>query len=472
MIIDQLPSDAFREASAILNNIHHLGNLSLDYLPRTTPCGHATISLGVPPSEHRIQGREWCETKGGQCLKHDIEALAISQFDDSVNFDSEIQEGLQRSALLCKIRERHPDSSLVAVAAKAMIPFLTADVSVFPTSVVPVRRSESGRPSSVPPPSRGDPYSFVVRLFAGTDAGRRLLQDPQTQAFLNKETENLSSFVEDSRVELYSDAASVLDAHWVLPQSWNGYNRITVIDRWRNRVVLPHGPRIDEYYTTLGKYLLDRLAGRPQLLVQSWFSTDFAGHHYGVTSAQYGEALSRALRQASQLATSFIVVGTSDHGGRDTPHHLLCDFDRDPCSIRNRNNLVVQLPQANHVFLSGDHVVGWGDNSNDHGVRLLQCSWSPELQPVIAEASILERSFHPTQRPLWLLLPGVEERYVKRMGKSPAGGDHGAYAYNGVVGTADNEVPLFSTESLPGLPKTLEQFTDWVLGIFAQLEAS
>ncbi len=462
MIIDQLSSTEFGKVLPGFGAIKNLGEVRLQYLPRTTPCGHATISLGQPPSAHRIQGREWFVRgdDGQGWIPCDINSLPISQFETSVPFNSDITGALKTGAFASRFRKDYPHSATVIVAAKAMIPFLfgawDADVSVFPTLTIPSRRSHLQRAAAH---IGRDPYEFVVRFFAGTAAGRGVLNNSNVIDAVAREMSNVASIIPGSRVEAFSDSPSVLDLHWVLPPSWDTHET-RVAKKWRDDVVLAHGPRIDEFYTAIGRYLLNRLEGRPQLFVQSWFSTDFAAHRFGPSSPQYSEALTRALRQASQLANEFAVIGTSDHGGRETPHWLQCDLDRR--FVLNRNENRVPLPPADHVVHCGDHITGWGGDGS--AVEFFRCSWTQDRVPVPVDQDILLRSFHDMQRPQWILLPEIEERCGKGV-KESTGGDHGAYSENGRLGFADDAVPVFcanSLQNLPPLPQTLDRIANWV----------
>ena len=108
--------------------------VALDYIPRTTPVGHATISTGAPPSIHRVQGRTWYEHTS--LTKHEVKnAVSLVRPGPTSTFDY-----LARNSLADKLRTAEV-KSVVAVAAKDFIPYLfgawDCDVIVYPFDVFP-----------------------------------------------------------------------------------------------------------------------------------------------------------------------------------------------------------------------------------------------------------------------------------------------------------------------------------------------
>ena len=64
LILDQVPYQRF--VTAISPTWPQPSQVVLNHIPRTTPVGHATISTGREPRDHRIQGRLWYVRTGAR----------------------------------------------------------------------------------------------------------------------------------------------------------------------------------------------------------------------------------------------------------------------------------------------------------------------------------------------------------------------------------------------------------------------
>lgn len=66
LIVDQVSYSAFSEERRRLplSALQAWHKVRLGYVPRTTPTGHATISTGLVPAEHMVQGRNWYARNG------------------------------------------------------------------------------------------------------------------------------------------------------------------------------------------------------------------------------------------------------------------------------------------------------------------------------------------------------------------------------------------------------------------------
>jgi hypothetical protein len=196
VVIDQLPPNKLKQHAARYPFVRSATSLSLGYIPRTTPVGHATISTGSLPSRHRIQGRTWfSNNSGGLLVEHDVETLAAGTFDPGLHV------WLQSHSLAAAVRARRPDAGIVVAAAKAFIPFVlgaeSADLAVYPLDV---------KPGDVR--GRGD-LRVVVRIEAFTQQGRACLQN-ETAAIVRAFEALLRGI----------DPAG--DYEWFPPESMNG----------------------------------------------------------------------------------------------------------------------------------------------------------------------------------------------------------------------------------------------------------
>ena len=453
LVIDQLPYHVLDARRASHPKVTVLGKLELGYVPRTTPVGHATLSTGWMPSIHGVQGREWYEEIGSEWKRHRLDDLPRGTFDPN------LVAWLKANGLATKIREQQPNSRIVVVAAKAMIPFLfggwNADICVYPTDVAP-RQDTTGR------------YKLAVRVEAFTREGAEVLRATHEGVLL--ETERLmDSLVKGCDFEwepLPSESnLTLLEMHIVLPAAW-GTNYHCIAELWHD-ITLEHCVEIDVFYRDIGISLLDSLPPtNARVFVQSCFSTDYRGHEYGVDSGEYGAALDELLRSAVAIADDegFLVIGTSDHGGRPTPVHLLCDLTEVPPLVTDNAGNPVKLREARYIVHSGDHLVGYGGSS---GVAFLQWTGGQEID-VGTYSSVVDRSFAASQRPSWLLLPNVNERYSRtnsRLRPHPSGGDHGACAEGRKLSEIDNSVPLFGIGSAQysSIPSSLEGVAGWLL---------
>jgi len=135
VVVDQLPFAALPSDVLRWPFLAKAGRVALGYVPRTTPVGHATISTGLMPADHRIQGREWYMAAGGQLLRMMVDDLPQGALDPRV------ARPLARHALARRIRSSNPDAGIVITAAKAFIP-------------VPDQRQTSARQRRQAPPHR------------------------------------------------------------------------------------------------------------------------------------------------------------------------------------------------------------------------------------------------------------------------------------------------------------------------------
>jgi hypothetical protein len=111
--------------------------LDLDYVPRTTPVGHATISTGLLPAQHRIQGRLWFDHTRSTTTPQRAEDVT-----STFPVIGSVFEEIYKHSLARQIRYREgAAASIVVAAAKNFIPFLfgawDTDVSVYPRTIAP-----------------------------------------------------------------------------------------------------------------------------------------------------------------------------------------------------------------------------------------------------------------------------------------------------------------------------------------------
>lgn len=320
LVIDQLPASTFKAG------IHRL---KLPFIPRTTPVGHATLSMGALPHVHGVQGREWYRNVGGTLVQQKIDALPTAT----------TPPGWRPKTLAAKLRSNGA-SGIVISAAKAFLPFLfgawDADVAVYPTTIAPSPVAAGGP----------QPKLLVVRAKPFTQAGDFALRSSVTQLLTLFQT-----------LALLAAPSSIVTSRW---HSSGAFEILWWVDdltkaAWAT-LVDAHGPAIDTFYTDATLELLQHL-GNSAVHVQSWFSTDFRGHRHGVGSKSYLQAVGAALSTLRRLqGQASIVVATSDHGGRLTPQKI--DFDsRQPAPRAvTRGTSQVALPSAQHVVMSGDHL--------------------------------------------------------------------------------------------------------------------
>lgn len=102
MILDQVP---FRRIPASWpSGWLKPRKLALQHLPRTTPVGHATISTGLEPNVHRIQGRLWYTWDGVRWQPVNVDRLAYGK-----GFDGTIEANLRKHSLAAQIRASKND---------------------------------------------------------------------------------------------------------------------------------------------------------------------------------------------------------------------------------------------------------------------------------------------------------------------------------------------------------------------------
>lgn len=200
VIVDQLGYDAVPTDSARWPFVSSPRQLTLGYIPRTTPVGHATISTGAVPSVHLIQGREWCHAAISQPLN--IDELPRGGLDPRIAIP------LRRRSLAHRIRSTEPSARIVIAAAKAFIPFLfgaeDADVSIYPTDTKP--RADS----------RGQ-NRLVICVDPRSPAGDAALHRRALEAFTHTEA-LVRALAPGSTIE-FRMRQRILELHWIVPSA-------------------------------------------------------------------------------------------------------------------------------------------------------------------------------------------------------------------------------------------------------------
>jgi hypothetical protein len=416
IVIDQVGYDQLKPHLKDLPTGAHVVPLRLGYIPRTTPVGHTTISTGKLPFEHRVQGRVWFKRIGGALLPQDIDTLPIGSFDTVHR--TELFDG----CLARTIRRHNREARIVTVAAKAFIPFLIggtdSDVLLYPTDTKPQLDDEGN-------------WRVIVRVHPRTSAGVESVR--RKHRWVLQQVKDLVKRHDpkgDVTGSWDPDDPTVYEIDWVLSPEFP-------VRKFKD-VVLDYGWTFDEAYARVGNELLDDLEGdAPKFFLQSWFSTDMVGHLVGNSDPRYAAAVKHALLHVETLhRAGYLVVATSDHGGRCTSEVLLFEDGKatDPAGIP------IELPSGAQVVRSGDHLVGYELAAPRD---LVVESWdgsrrrSVTLQPGISQAS-----FASDQAPSWLLLPKLHQRYAEKREKG--GGDHGACAHDDTLSDVDDVVPLLT----------------------------
>jgi hypothetical protein len=450
LIVDQLP---FRHGLGLSHHASGFGlrRVRLGYVPRTTPTGHATIGTGLKPADHRVQGRQWYEDRASGWLKHDIDDLPAGRTSAAIGdifFTHTICE---------KVRAERPDAAIVVAAAKAFIPFLFgcwhADLAVFPTTVAPQRV--------------GSKKYLEVNVLAGTDAGQRCLV---------ANAPGIESYVKSTLGAMLA-GSSVACTGVAKPFLWSGLTAAPTTYSSTFEWMLPAGVRfnkllaalavqVDLWYHDFARFLLNLLGPKSErVLLQSWFSTDYYGHHFGANTSYHASARQALLVATARQGAGAKVVVTSDHGGRDVTRR--CDVDLAANSVSRYGGIgpPVALPavtKGTDPIVSGDHVVGYGGGDT---AFYLEHSKRVKLN---VPGAMARRSFHPRQMPKWLLLPEHDEHYRCNLTGAPSGGDHGACSSSARthISRVDNEVPLFwSGGTGPRPPRFLHEVADWFVSM-------
>lgn len=438
VIVDQLGFDAVPTNSARWPFVASPHRLTLGYIPRTTPVGHATISTGAVPSLHLIQGREWCHSAVPHPLN--IDDLPRGRLDPRIAIP------LGRRSLARRIRNSDPRARIVIAAAKAFIPFLfgadDADVSIYPTETKP-QKDTQGR------------YRLVICVDPRSSPGnaslhRRALDVfAQTQRFVR-------SLAPGSGLE-FRMRHRILELHWIVPSA------LASPSAWRDLVV-DHGPDIDAYYGNVAQLFAADLGSQdddaPTYLIHSWFSTDMRAHVLNPSHARYRQAVEASMDHVASLhRAGYTVAVTSDHGGRATPE--LVTWHKGVA--RDRSGATIPTRPAHRIILSGDHLVGYDAAPAPHPI--IEYWNGAALRTVALEPTILAASFARDQMPSWLLLPRHDEKFGG-IGLIN-GGDHGACVDpRGRVSDVDDGVPLFVAGPSPStFPSRLDEVAAWFIGL-------
>ncbi|HEX7836440.1 MAG TPA: hypothetical protein VF469_03205, partial [Kofleriaceae bacterium] len=439
MVLDQV-GYATLEAALAPPARSSLVPLELTYLPRTTPVGHATISTGAWPSQHLIQGRSWCEVDRGRIHR----VHRVSQLPHLFPVAGTVFEDLQASSLARRLRrEADPaDTAIVAIATKDFIPFLfgawDTDVSVYPRTTSPLRiAGEFAGEFAIDVVFD----TFTVRGAIAVAAARSALLAQASALFVAAPSApgTWAARWLDPTPGLLGPAHVRHAMRWTLPRSW-GATEPRIRHAWK-RFLDARILDIDAFYVEAAHQLLSGIDAGRRIVLQSAVATDTYGHFHGPSSLQYQRALAAGIGRAEALhAAGWTVLVTSDHGGRDTP-----SWWRATGHTLSSGTAAVALPPALRVVLEGDHVVGYGSHAD---AFLSRASWStvpPLLVPIAAIPGALRaNSFHATQTPAWVVLPGpgalITDAPILRGG----GGSHGGCVdAAGDLSEVDGQVPLW-----------------------------
>lgn len=441
LVFDQV---SFAALARHVEDSHSVSPVRLDYLPRTTPVGHATISTGRTPAEHRIQGRRWHDCSG---RAYEIDALVNRARPRRGGvFDAIRDDNLTRKLRAEGVR------SVVIAAAKDFIPFLfgawDADVSLYPKAVYPALFSSPG--------PFGGRHGFELVLDIWTQAGADAVLAAHNQ--IERCLGDIAATVPGSDFRMFRPALAVggRPMYWAMPASW-GNTLPRVLGEWRS--TLPTiADSIDDFYTAVTLAIAMHLP-EPRALLQSCFATDAAGHRDGPSSHDYDIAVAASVRRARLVHASGWSVGVvSDHGGRDTPNSWFHDQSTTPGSVSN-GSVRHHLQASAAEVLSGDHVVGYGALPAN-GVMCKGLD-AHGLLTVTVPTRVYARSFHRHQTPAWLILP-PEDGTVAKRGKAVRGNHGASYAGTG-LSDADNEVGCWSLPAASHPPKLLEEVATWFL---------
>jgi len=416
----------------------------LDYVPRTTPVGHATISTGVPPSTHRVQGRTWYEHGPLSLLKHEIGHAVTHRRP----VPPDPLHVIGASNLAGRLRGDGM-ASIVAVAAKDFIPFLfgawDCDVVVYPFDVMPGRLPGGG-------------LGLSIVFVAWTSAGHGALSGawPAIAAQLAAMAPVGATTSTPAPAALTS-LPHVHVATWQLPASW-GTAKLSYAPHWRT-YLMASANMLDDGYTDIAQRLLARLP-QPRAHLQSCFSTDAYGHASGPGMPDHVGSVARGVARALRLAGKGYKVGvTSDHGGRLTPN--VAAYDPAAATIAG-----TALPVGHH-YKDGDHVVGYSfaPGRAPSGPPRFWVSTPAGLAPFTVPSHMTVRSYHAQQRPAWKVSGDLSTR-VAGLASRGGGGDHGLCETGGFVAAIDNEVPAWSPNATSShLPGRLDDVADWFLGL-------
>lgn len=445
LVLDQVrPASLLAELDpAVHTNVREL---CLDYIPRTTPVGHATISTGQVPAVHRVQGRRWYAATGLTQNLHTIDQVVSDA-------PMPVFHVVEQANLARRLRNAGTRGVVIA-AAKSFIPYLFgawhSDVCIYPESIRPLVHLNPNGTGTV-----GMDLCFVSWTLDGHASLVAAWND------ITRHLTRLAGLVPKTSIGLApppTTAPSLPTLHrvrWNFP--W------PLVDQFVGRLWRPAldliTDDIDDFYTDVSLELLRHLAA-PTVLLQSCFSTDYQGHLRGPSSKEYATALRRSVARAQRLHAFGPVAVTSDHGGRDTPRCWRYDPNAGTLDIGGPQNFT--LPPA-RVVPDGDHLVGYDHLTlGPQPVELYRVTPNA-LSPMTVDAQILRRSHHPSQVPRWLLLPSADSRIAEVC--KPGGGDHGASERHGVLNDDDNRVPLWLLHTAPATvsnyPSKLEDLAAW-----------
>lgn len=449
LVFDQVTPAALRSAldPAIAAEVREL---RLDYIPRTTPVGHATISTGQVPAVHRVQGRSWYAASGLTQNLHKVDSVVSPASPAAAS----VFHVVEQANLARRLRNAGSRGTVIA-AAKSFIPYLFgawhSDVCIYPDSIRPL----------VYPAARGAAtvamdLCFVTWTTAGHAALVSAWNDITT--LLGK----LTALVPQTSISapLPPQTPPGLPfrhlARWSF--QWPAVDQI--VARLWAPALGPIADDIDDFYTDVSLEILHHMAG-PVVLLQSCFSTDYQGHKHGPSSTEYSNSLRRSVSRAQRLHAFGPVAVASDHGGRDTPKCWTYDESARTLDVGGPQRFL--LPTA-RIVADADHLVGYDHLSlGPQPVELLRVT-ATALIPMTVDPQILQRSHHQAQVPRWLVLPSNDARITHRT-CVPGGGDHGACENHGVLSEDDNRVPLWLLHTAPGTvtnyPSKLEDLAAW-----------
>ncbi len=417
----------------------------LDYVPRTTPVGHATISTGMTPSQHRVQGRDWCDRSG---RPYKITEVVGRARPPRRSWARRIVE----NSLAAQLRAAQVRGVVIA-AAKDFIPFLfgawDSDVSFHPAAVSPELLTSG--------PLVGR-FGFNVIVDVWTNAGAAALTAVYTP--LAQRLTDLAATVPQSDVAMFpqSNATDRRVLQWAMPTLW-GSELPRVKGEWADSLPQIAGA-IDDFYTD-ACLLVSQHLPEPRALLQSCFASDAAGHRDGPTSQEYSAAVSASVLRAQRVhAAGWSVAVVSDHGGRETPRTWLHRKVTIPGTIFDGATDHF-LPASTTEVLSGDHVVGYGAS-----VGAMYRGLDPNgMRVLTVDPQVATRSFHPQQIPAWLALPPADVN-ISKNGRTVRG-NHGACHDGTGISDLDNEVGAWTMPSLPNHnpPTRLEEVAAWFLSL-------
>jgi hypothetical protein len=435
LVLDQVGHAAFTAALAATPGAPQgwgPHRLDLDYIPRTTPVGHATISTGLVPADHLIQGRAWfsypSSTLPGSIL-HRVEALPNTFPVAGTVFHQILNHSLARQ-LRAAAGE---DAIIVAAAAKNFIPFLfgawDTDVSVYPRTIAP----------------EAYPSGFGIDVVFDAFTPRAHAVIPSIASQLSALAIGLVGAAWTVRW-LPVQLATLGPGHarhamrWTVPTAW-GTSLARVRSKWR-QFLDPQIIAVDEFYSDVIEALLGAMShGRvvPEIALQSCVATDSFGHWHGPSSARYATGLAAGIARAQRLSLHSAVLVTSDHGGRDTPAWWPCaaGVNGGTGTVTTPHSTLSLLPGT--PVLEGDHLVGY------RGWRATTPVVAGKSGFVHVSPTLLLRSFHPAQMPDWIVLPGQDAMIVDvARGSAGGGGSHGACEHHAVLSPIDGAVSLWA----------------------------